>query len=190
MKEGLYDARGVAEVREQFVSFRCAMNDLAIHAENRDLLQEIGSWMEVFGLMAHRGQEPFEGDEAPHKGCAEEFVERYMKVKSLEEQQSKIRSRDFEGSIKNPRSQHAANEVVAPFPQRTGGDVLVAQYRERLDYALDIFPVQVLEDGFSIKVVDSYLTSVREESVPQLRAEPDMINPQRQVWEIRFDHTM
>lgn len=189
VKEGLYDARGVAEVREQFVSFRQAMNDLAIHAENRDLLQEINPWMEVFGLMAHRGQELLKAYEALHKGRAEEFVESYKKVKSLEEQQSKIRSRDFEGSIKNPRPM-PANEVVAPFLKELEG-TLVAQYKERFDYALDIFPVQVLEDGFYfIKVADSYLTSVRGESVPQLRAERDMINPQRQVWEIRFDHTM
>ncbi|MDO5035625.1 MAG: beta-N-acetylglucosaminidase domain-containing protein [Porphyromonas sp.] len=187
-REGVYDAEGAQGVRDYFQRICTEMPLLAQEADNQALIEEIQPWMDAFVLMAERGEALIDAYDALHKGDAEAFVRHYQQVKELEQQKMQIRSRDFEGSIKNPRPM-PANEVIAPFLKELES-LLVAEYQSRYDYRHDLFPQLVVESGFYFIMVDGqYLSGIRGDKTPILREERDLINPQRQVWEIELDTT-
>jgi hypothetical protein len=85
-----------------------------------------------------------------------------------------------------------ANEVVGPFIKScTKG--LVREYKNKYTYRTEIFPAELIEEGrYYIKVNGQWLTDEnanpdRTGDFPVLKAEEDVINPQRQEWNISVD---
>ena len=120
---------------------------------------------------------------------AEKFIENYLAYEESLEAQSAIRSRDFSGSLKTA-SPVVGSLYVEPFIKEALGE-LVAMYKEKYDYRLDVFPAQVLENGtYYIMHNGSYLTNSQPNvsgSAPKFVAAVDTIRPQRQEWKISVD---
>ena len=121
----------------------------------------------------------------------EKFIENYLAITALEQQQKSVMSRDFEGSIMkvNPA---VAELVVQPFIKEQLA-ALIAAYKKTYDYRLDVFPAELIEEGdYFIKYNNRYLSNTNAGSVggnPSFLSSLDNVNPTRQYWHISLDPT-
>ncbi len=182
-----YNAQKSQALLDRLASFRSAAATLKASTHNPNLTQEITPWLDVFDLVAQRGEVLLGMQKALSEGDSVAFVDGYVRVRELEAKQKAIRSRDFEGSIKSPNPK-AANEVVAPFFAELQSD-MISNYRENYAYRVDEFPVDVVPEGrYYIMIDGKYLTNQRGSQKPSLIAEQDNINPQRQEWIVTKDN--
>lgn len=170
-----------------------SMVDAAETLENDNsrpqLKQEIAPWLRAMALTGRRGQSVLRMMEAGKVQDDSAFIEAYLAYDRQLDAQKAIRSRDFEGSIKVAAPVVATNFVEPWLRQQV--QQMVAAYKKRSTWRLDVFPVQVVEDGaYYIKVRGMYLTDA-DPKQPNLQAtlvaERDTINPQRQEWTIQMD---
>lgn len=152
------------------------------------LIVEITPWLQVMKIIGERGQKmcSLYADIADNK--PEEFIKTYKEMVELQTQQKAIRSRDFEGSIKNPNPT-VAGEVVSPFLEQYTS-LLIAEYKKHFTEGWENFPAVLLNDGkYYIKYDGKYLTNVNGSSNPTFTATEDDINPARQEWIISMDYS-
>lgn len=152
------------------------------------LIVEITPWLQVMKIIGERGQKmcSLYADIADNK--PEEFINTYKEMVELQTQQKAIRSRDFEGSIKNPNPT-VAGEVVGPFLEQYTG-LLIAEYKKHYTEGWENFPAVLLNDGkYYIKYNGKYLTNVNGSANPTFSATIDDFNPARQEWIISMDYT-
>ncbi|MFI3314116.1 MAG: beta-N-acetylglucosaminidase domain-containing protein [Rikenellaceae bacterium] len=181
-----YNKANSSALNKRFNSFIDAAAKLSVSTHNPNLITEITPWLQVFDIVAQKGNLVLGMHKALSEGDSVTFVESYVKIKELENTQKNIRSRDFKGSIKNPNPK-AANEVVAPFIAKLQNE-LVKYYRANYTHGIDEFPRPVLEEGkYYIKINGEYLSNLRDSKAPTLRADEDNINPQRQEWIVTID---
>ncbi|HHT23475.1 MAG TPA: hypothetical protein GXZ87_09250 [Bacteroidales bacterium] len=189
LTNGKYNESQKNALATQFKSFIDAADELNASTCNPAMITEIKPWLDVFKFMGLRGLKYLEMYQAFHKGDSVSFINKYLKAEKLFAEQGKIRSRDFEGSIKNPYPK-PANEVVAPYLKNLKSQ-LVAQYRSKFNYRADVFPVLLLENGnYYIKYNGKYLTNRFTNARggnPVFLENLDTINPQRQEWTIVVD---
>ncbi len=182
-----YSEEKTNAIKARMQSFRSAAAELKASTHNANLVKEITPWLDVFDLVAQRGEVLLDMQKALSLKDSAAFVAGYVKIKELEAQQKAVRSRDFEGSIKstNPK---AANEVVAPFFAELQSDMLKF-YRDNYTYRIEEFPVDAIAEGrYYIKVDGKFLTNPRGATTPTLIAAEDDINPQRQEWVVTKDN--
>ena len=186
-----YNAKAVKEMTEQFTAMVKAADELLASTEEPEMIAEITPWVEVMKIMGQRGQKMMSLYTLLHKGDEKGFIAAYEQLAQLEQDQKAIISRGFEGSIKKPNPT-VANEVVGPFI-KTCTKGLVRNYKNAHTYRTDIFPAELIEEGrYYIKVNGRWLTDVnanpdRVGDLPVFQASEDVINPQRQEWNISVD---
>lgn len=151
------------------------------------LIVEITPWLQVMKIIGERGQKmcSLYADIVNNK--PEEFINTYKEMVELQKQQKAIRSRDFEGSIKNPNPT-VAGEVVSPFLEQYTG-LLIAEYKKNFTEGWENFPTVLLNDGkYYIKYNGKYLTNASGSSNPTFSSTVDDFNPARQEWIISMDY--
>ena len=179
----------VAKLREHFNLMADAATKLKASTYNPALTVEITPWCEVMNYIALKGLELMKMYEALEAEQPETFVESYLLYLEYDEAQSAIRSRDFEGSIRVARPAVGSRYII-PFLKNTL-DALVAEYKSRFDYGLDVFPGQEVDNGdYFIMYDGKYLTNQSEGvagTAPAFVEKRDDVKPQRQEWHISLD---
>lgn len=182
-------AAAFGAIGEQFNKFTSSAETLLTCGEAEELTSEIEPWIQVMKHMGLRGMALVEMNNALAEENPEKFIENYLKYQENLEAQSAIRSRDFAGSLR-VASPAVGSLHVEPFLKECAGE-LVATYKEKYDYRLDIFPAQVIENGtYYIMHNGRYLANTQPNtngSVPVFQAAVDTIRPQRQEWKISLD---
>ena len=186
-----YDAEAVAEMTKEFTAMIAAADELLASTEELEMVAEIAPWLQVMKIMGQRGETMMSLYTLLHKGDEQGFIAAYEQLAQLEQDQKAVISRGFEGSIKKPNPT-VANEVVGPFI-KTCTKGLIRNYKSAHTYRTDIFPAELIEEGrYYIKVNGRWLTDAnanpdRTGDFPVLQASEDVINPQRQEWNITID---
>ena len=186
-----YDAEAVAEMTKEFTAMIAAADELLASTEEPEMVAEIAPWLQVMKIMGQRGETMMSLYTLLHKGDEQGFIAAYEQLAQLEQDQKAVISRGFEGSIKKPNPT-VANEVVGPFI-KTCTKGLIRNYKSAHTYRTDIFPAELIEEGrYYIKVNGRWLTDAnanpdRAGDFPVLQASEDVINPQRQEWNITID---
>ena len=156
----------------------------------QELWREIEPWVKSMNLTAGRGMMTLLMGKELDSGNAEAFVQLYERYATATGQQQALRSRDFQGSIK------VATPVVAtchiePWIRQRVAD-LVAAYKQRFTYRLDVFPQLAVESGtyFIRDAAGRYLTDpdyATPGAKAVFRTERDTINPQSQEWTLAYN---
>ena len=186
-----YSAKAVKEMTKQFTTMIKAADELLDSTEEPEMIAEIAPWLQVMKIMGQRGETMMSLYTLLNKGDEKGFIAAYEKLAQLEQDQKAVISRGFEGSIKKPNPT-VANEVVGPFI-KTCTKGLIRNYKNAHTYRTDIFPAELIEEGrYYIKVNGRWLTDAnanpdRTGDYPVLQADEDVINPQRQEWNISVD---
>ena len=189
--EAGYSAEAVAAMNEEFKSMVNAADELLGSTEEPELLAEITPWVQVMKIIGQRGEKVMDLYTLLNKGDEKSFIAVYEELVALEQVQKAVISRGFEGSIKKPNPT-VANEVVGPFI-KTCTKSLIREYKSKHAYRTDVFPAELIEEGrYYIKVNGRWLTDAnanpdRTGDFPVLQASEDVINPQRQEWNITID---
>lgn len=184
-----YDAALVAEMKGQFDKMVDAADVLLTNTDQPELTAEITPWVQVMRHTGVRGQELMNMFTHLQNQNPEAFIESYLKYQEHTEAQDQVMSRDFEGSIMrvNPV---VAEVVVQPFIKGHLSN-LIAEYRDKYDYRLDVFPAELLEKGeYYIMYQGKYLTNTNDGGTgghPTFQATIDDVNPTRQHWTIQND---
>lgn len=186
-----YDAGKAAAVKAVFTKMVAAADELLASDDQPEMLKEIKPWLQVMKLQAQRGEKLIDLFARIDAKDPDGFITLYKEMQELETEQKSIRSRDFEGSIKNPNPTVASN-YVEPFLASVTGRA-IAEYKAHFDEHWDVFPAVVLEDGsYYIKSGDRFLTNNNPGQLggyPTFTATADNINPQKQEWNISMDYT-
>ena len=186
-----YDAEAVEAMTKEFTAMIAAADELLTSTEEPEMVAEIAPWLQVMKIMGQRGETMMNLYTLLEKGDEQGFIAAYEQLVQLEQDQKAVISRGFEGSIKKPNPT-VANEVVGPFI-KTCTKGLIRNYKSAHTYRTDIFPAELIEEGrYYIKVNGRWLTDVnaipdRVGDLPVFQASEDVINPQRQEWNISID---
>ncbi len=184
--KGEYNKEQATAVKNHFISFQNSTDELLKSTTSPALIEEIKPWAQVFSYIGMKGEVMMNMLENIQNEEPELFIENYLRLDAIDKEKDLIRSRNFEGSIKNPFPK-PANHVVVPYLKKFL-NVLVSDYRSKFDYGKEVFPETVIENGtYFIKYNGKYLTNVRGSSNPSFVEKRDDMNPQRQEWVINMD---
>ena len=176
-------------IGEQFNKFVSSAETLLSTDEASALTSEIEPWIQSMKHMGLRGTALIGMNNALAEENPEKFIDNYLSYKENEEAQWALRSRDFSGSLRIA-TPAVGSLYVEPFLKECLGE-LVALYKEKYDYRLDLFPAQTLENGtYYIMHNGRYLTNTQPNvasSAPIFKDAVDTIRPQRQEWKISID---
>ena len=182
-------AAAYAAVNEQFVKLVTAADNLLATDEALALIEEITPWLQSMKYLGAKGVSVVEMQNALLCENPDSFINSYLRYRDYDTKQAALRSRNFEGTIKEA-TPVVATVYVEPFIKEAAAN-LVSEYREIYDYRTDVFPAQVIENGtYYIKYNDKYLTNSTPNtagSVPQFVVAKDDTRPQRQEWKITLD---
>ena len=186
---GGYNAEALAKVRAEFDLLVSSADQLLATSESPELIAEITPWLKVMRYVGQRGQLLCGLYDHVKNENPEAFVEDYLKILDLTEEQRSILSRDFPGSIKSPNPV-VADVYVGPFIKKQL-EHAVQYYKQHFNYRLDVFPAEVIEYGtYYIMYEGKYLGNPNAGTVggnPVFQSERDLINPTRQEWLIAKD---
>ena len=186
---GGYNAEALAKVRAEFDLLVSSADQLLATSESPELMAEITPWVKVMRYVGQRGQLLCNLFDHLNAATPEAFVEDYLKILDLTEEQRSILSRDFPGSIKSPNPV-VADVYVGPFIKKQLENA-VQLYKQQFNYRLDVFPAEVIEYGtYYIMYEGKYLGNPKAGTVggnPVFQEELDLINPTRQEWLIAKD---
>ena len=163
---------------------------LADSLSQPEMLQEIKPWVETMRVLGQRGLQVMAMQKALQESDSVGFVAHYRALACLEEQQKGIISRNYEGSVVKAKPV-VSGTVVTPWLNEQSVR-LVQDYKKQFAYGREFFPQQIIENGqYYIMYNGKYLTDVnastnRTGDFPVFMAEPDTINPQRQLWNIEL----
>ncbi len=166
---------------------------LADSVNHPQMVEELAPWVRSMALLAQRGLLVCRMGDDLDAADTLAFTGHYRALQAAWREQQAIVSRDFEGSIVRARPV-VSGDVVTPWVSETA-DSLVAEYRRRHTYGLELFPVRSIEEGeYLITVGGSYLTNPPDSlgkpvAAPVFMAERDVVNPQRQQWLVEADPT-
>jgi len=182
-------AKAIKTMRQEFQQMASAADELMHSSENKAMVEEITPWCKVMKIVAERGLTLQTMEECLMRRDSVKFIDNYLKYRQLEEEQAKVRSRDFKGSVKSPNPEVATTYVMPYLKQTTA--TLIQRYKSANSYRRDVFPVQTVENGiYFIKYNGRYLTNSSPNaggSSPTLVARRDDIKPQSQEWSIALD---
>lgn len=182
-------AAAVAAVRAHMDKFVNVAKRLQTTDEAPELIAEIKPWLVCMQYVGERGNHLMDMFDALSDKNPEAFVNSYLKYQELTAAQEKLRSRDFEGSLKWAKPE-VAMVHVSPFLKSTVSQ-LINIYKSRYDYRVDVFPAQEVENGtYFIKYNGKYLTNSTPNvarSTPEWIEKRDDVRPQRQEWHITLD---
>ncbi len=188
--QGFVSAKDDGERMQYFKAMSRAATELERDASQPELRDEIQPWVQSMDLTASRGIITLIMQQQLQQGEPEAFVKSYESYDRTTKQQQALRSRDFRGSIKVATPVVATRHIEPWLRSRVAE--MIADYKQRYDYRLDVFPVQVVENGtyFIRDTHGRYLTdpAYAQAGVKAVfRVERDTINPQTQEWTIAYD---
>ncbi len=179
----------VAAIRAQMDKFVNVAKTLQTTDEAPELIAEIKPWLACMQYVGERGNCLMNMFDALGNENPEAFVSNYMKYQKMTAAQEKLRSRDFEGTLKWAKPE-VAMVHVSPFLKSTVSQ-LINIYKSRYNYRIDVFPAQEVENGtYFIKYNGKYLTNSTPNvarSTPEWIEKRDDVRPQRQEWHITLD---
>ncbi|MBR2638338.1 MAG: beta-N-acetylglucosaminidase domain-containing protein [Bacteroidaceae bacterium] len=179
----------VKVMREEMQLFTSTAKTLMTCDEATELTSEIMPWLKCMELTGLRGERIMDMYIALTQNNPQLFVESYMVHQELFEEQEKLRSRDFEGTLKWAKPEVAMVHMT-PFLKSSLAS-LITLYKSRYNYRNEIFPAQEVENGtYFIMCDNKYLTNETPNvarSKPAFVEERDDIRPQRQEWHISLD---
>ncbi len=186
---GGYNAEALEKVRTEFDLLVSSADQLLATSESPELMAEITPWVKVMRYVGERGQLLCNLFDHINNEKPEAFIEDYLKILDLTEEQRSILSRDFPGSIKSPNPV-VADVYVGPFIKKQLENA-IQLYKQKYNYRLDVFPAEVIEYGtYYIMYNGKYLGNPKAGTVggnPVFQDELDLINPTRQEWLIAKD---
>ena len=163
---------------------------LADSISQPEMLQEIKPWVETMRLLGQSGLQVFYMQRALQQKDSVSFIAHYRALQKLKEKQNGIISRNYEGSVVKAKPVVSGSRLTPWVDAMTVQ--LVKDYKHLYSYGLEFLPQQAIEDGiYYIMYKGKYLTDVhaspdRDGDFPVFVAEPDTINPQRQLWSIEL----
>lgn len=186
-----YSATAVAGVRNVFTDMVANATELLADTSRPELTTELTPWEVVMKYMGQKGERLMDMYKALEEQKPEQFVSLYLQYDSINTLQKAVRSRNFPGSIsKSPNPNVGSNFIVPFFADKL--NKLIAEYKAKYNYRLDVFPHYQLEGKYFIKFNGKYLTDPNETQngiAAQFVAARDNIKPQRQEWTITMDAT-
>ena len=177
----------IAPMRVEIDKLVTSANLLLADTEHQpELIEELKPWLQKMQMMGQRGQLIMDMYQCLLDDQPTQFIEKYLQVKSIQEAEDRLTSRDFEGTIKMARPDVAAL-VVAPFLKKHLA-AAAQEYKKLYTEGWENFDAVVLENGnYYIKVNGQYLSNVKTTNVPVWKSEVDNINPQNAQWNIMLD---
>lgn len=159
--------------------------ELRALTDNR-LMVEIAEWMENYELQARRGLALANMLKAIEATDGETFISLYTNYDEYTKTAESLLSRDYEGSLRQLKP-FCGSQYVEPFIKNTV-EHLIEQFKKLgVDYPAGLFPARILESGmYHILYKGRYLTNKNESTKPTFVSDVDNINPNRQVWNIRY----
>ncbi len=185
MDEKSFAGENVADYAAYFQKQLDAAVELRGLTDNR-LVAELAEWMENFELQARRGLALVELQKAMEAQDGEAFISNYTAYADYTKTAEALLSRDYEGSLRT-LSPFCGSQYVEPFISNTV-ELLIEEFKKLgLDYPADLFPARILDSGaYHIIYNGRYLTNRNGSSNPTFVKDVDNINPNRQVWNIRY----
>ena len=190
--EGLCQEMNFDSLRKYFKELVHAshvlMSDTIRHPE---LIKELEPWIKAMYYTGIRGINVTEEAEALLKKDDINFIFTYNNYRAYEQEQKKLISRDYEGSIVKAKPAFSG-DVVTPLVKALS-DTLIALYKMQYTEHWDVFPTGILPDGdyfiiYDGKILtDSLASPTRTGDFPVFLADRDYINPQRQLWHFAYN---
>lgn len=185
MDEKSFSGENAADYAAYFQKQLDAAVELRGLSDNR-LVVELAEWMENFELQARRGLALVEMQKAVEAQNGEAFISNYTAYADYTKTAEALLSRDYEGSLRT-LTPFCGSQYVEPFMTNTV-EYLIEDFKNLgLDYPADLFPARILDSGaYHIVYNGRYLTNRNGSSYPTFVTEVDNVNPNRQVWTIRY----
>lgn len=183
--EKTFNAENAADYAAYFQKQLDAAVELRALTNNR-LVVELTEWMENFELQARRGIALTEMQKAISEQNGEAFLSSYTAYADYTKTADALLSRYFDGSLRWMKP-FCGSQYVEPFITNTV-EYLIEDFKKLgFDYPAGLFPARVLESGaYHIMYNGRYLTNRNGSSNPTWVKDIDNINPNRQVWNIRY----
>lgn len=154
--------------------------------EGNRLVKEIAEWLEFYELQSRRGLDLVAMRQAIDAKDGELFINTYKEYTARTAQGEALRSRNYSGSLRT-LTPFCGSQFVEPFIGNTV-EYLIADFKDLgLDYPAGLFPARMLESGnYVILYKGKYMTNRNGSSQPTFVSDIDNVNPNRQVWTIRY----
>lgn len=180
-----FTVENVADYEAYFQKQLDAATELQGLQDNR-LVIELAEWLTYYELQSRRGLLLAEMLKAVSEKKGEEFLTLYTTYKELTATSEALRSRDYEGTLR-VLTPFCGSQYVRPFIDTTIESLIEEFKTLGVDYPADLFPARILQTGeYHILYKGRYLTNRSGSSNPTFVADPDNVNPNRQVWTIRY----
>lgn len=185
LEEKPFSSETAADYEAYFLKQVNAANELLALYDNR-LVTELAEWLDYYYSQGNRGLYLCRMREALDKNQPEMFLSHYIGYDENTKHADALTSRDYEGSLR-VLSPFCGSQFVEPFI-KAQVDKLVDEFKETgADYPADLFPARMLENGnYYILYKGRYLTNKEGSTKPQFVKDEDNINPNRQVWTIKY----
>lgn len=180
-----FNIENIADYEAYFQKQLDAATELRALSDNR-LVVELAEWMENFELQARRGIALTKMQKAIAEQDGEAFLSHYTDYADYTKTADALLSRNFDGSLRWMKP-FCGSQYVEPFITNTV-EYLIEDFKNLgIDYPEDLFPSRVLNSGaYHIMYNGRYLTNRKGSSNPTFVKDVDNINPNRQVWTIRY----
>ncbi len=154
--------------------------------KNNRLVTELAEWLEYYELQSRRGLDLVAMRQAIDAKDGEAFINTYKEYVARTAQGEALRSRSYAGSLRT-LTPFCGSQFVEPFIGNTV-EYLITDFKALgLDYPAGLFPARMIENGnYVILYKGKYLTNRNGSTQPTFTSEVDNINPNRQVWTIRY----
>lgn len=180
-----FTIENVADYEAYFQKQLNAATELQSLQDNR-LVSELAEWLTYYELQSRRGLLLADMLKAVSEQKGEEFLTLYAAYKQHTLDAEALRSRDYEGSLR-VLTPFCGSQFVRPFIDNNIEN-LIEQFKTLgVDYPADLFPARILQTGeYHIIYNGRYLTNRNGSSNPTFVKDADNVNPNRQVWTIRY----
>lgn len=150
------------------------------------LVSELAEWLQGYELQNRRGLKLTELQADLAAGNAEKFLADYTAYKEYTATAEALRSRDYTGSLR-VLTPFCGSKYVEPFISSTIESLIEAFKATGAEYPEGLFPARLLQSGsYYILYNGKYLTNKSGSTAPSFVAEEDNVNPNRQVWTLRY----
>ncbi len=162
-----------------------AATELKGISDNR-LVAELAEWIDCYELQGRRGLALIDMRRSLTPEKAADFIAAYSDYAELTKTAEALRSHDYPGSLR-VLTPFCGSKYVEPFIGSTV-ESLIEQFKELgVEYPEGLFPARILQSGdYHIIYKGRYLTNRSGSTYPTFVATPDNVNPNRQVWTIRY----
>lgn len=159
--------------------------ELRALTDNR-LVIEIAEWLHAYELQGRRGLMLTELMKNLAERDADKFLENYTAYAEYTATAEALRSRDYEGTLR-VLTPFSGSQFIEPFIANNV-EKFVEEFKALgVPYPPGLFPARTIESGqYHILYNGKFLTNRSGSSYPTFMADADMVNPNRQIWNISY----